>query len=281
MIGYVPNAVLGDAVIENVFYKDWGCAGIVVIIAIPALSAVLFVLRRDDSEARQSLYKIKEQIATMFMHTILREARGLISLVEEHLPEALTRVRSKEPLPNRFDKFCAHLRELSDDELSSRSKKYGDIVEQTLADILSDEISRLVDAADPRKQSISSKIHNPTGLRFSLGGETILRLDFLARKTVGVERRSRRYRALRKIATVAFCSAALGGFLFLVPVFWVQGRWGYVWANIALAILIVFGSLGLLSLLIFGLCESRLKTDGRACEDDPGFEKAFELWKGR
>jgi len=273
--------ILGNSAIGNTFYQEWECAAIIVPIAIALLGCFWFVFKRDDSETKQALYKIKDQIATMFMRTVVSEARCLIKIIENHLPEALTRVGRGAQGVTRFDKFCAAIREMSAEEFKEAGEKYGFIVRDTFSQILEQEVERLLEAAGVNPQSVNARLKNPSGLRFNLEGETVLKLHFLAQRTVRAESRVRRYKFSRKLAFVGFIIGGVGGLSFLVPVFWIKGEWGYIWGQVAFWLLVCSGIVGLLSALALGLCECQLKTESQECEDDPGFQKAFELWKGR
>lgn len=272
---------MDNSTIGNTFYQEWECAAIIVPIAIALLGCFWFVFKRDDSETKQALYKIKDQIATMFMRTVVSEARCLIKIIENHLPEALTRASRGAQGATRFDKFCAAIREMSAEEFEEAGGKYGFIVRDTFSQILEQEVERLLDAADVNPQSVNARLKNPSGLRFSLEGETVLKLHFLAHRTVRAERRDRQYKVSHKLAFIGFIIGGVGGLSFLVPVFWIEEKWGYIWGQVAFGILACAGIVGLLSTLALGLCERQLKTESQECEDDPGFQKAFEVWKGR
>ena len=156
---------------------------------------------------------------------------------------------------------------------------YLNLAKEMLGNIVQAEVERLIDGASPGRQTITERLHNPTGVHFRLEGQTVLRLQFLARKTVAAERRENWFYASAKWAMAGFCVGGLGGLLFFPPLFWFDSAWGYIWANTALVVLMMFGVIGLVSVFLCFACETSLRREASACQDDPGFEKEFQLWK--
>lgn len=272
---------LANSSFENSFYHDWECLTVVSPFIVALIAGIWFVCKRDDSEARRALLSIKEGIATMFMQTVIFEAHCLMRIVVNYLPDALSQICAEEPRKTRFDNFCAALRKLPEEDIDTDRGKYAFIIRDSFSQILQSEIERVIKAADPSSQTIANRFQNVTGLSFSLEGQTELKLVFLARRTAQAEQREKLYHVSHKLALFAFIFAVIGGFLFLVPAFWVKAKWGFYVSQVSLSVFFVLGIAGLLAMLIFVNCETNLKRGRRECEEDPGFQKAFEIWKGR
>jgi len=199
---------LGASTVENALFHDWGCGRVVVPIVLALLTVIWFVLKRDDFEAKKAVYKIKEQVANMFTNTVVSELRRLVRIVEKHLPEALGQLEVQNARPSRFDHFCAAVRNMTAEEFEQRGDILRAIIKHEFSGILEKEIEELIEVAERGGGSGVSKSGNPSGMQYALEWETVLKLVFLARKTVWAERVYRRYYAARKAALFSFIISA-------------------------------------------------------------------------
>ncbi len=108
---------MGSNNISNNLYQGWNCLIVIFPIVAALLTGIWFLIKRGHEKTNEFIIGIKEEVHTVFMNTIINEARRLIQIVDEHLPHALSQDRSEEPFPSRFDYFCTSLRQIPEAQL--------------------------------------------------------------------------------------------------------------------------------------------------------------------
>jgi hypothetical protein len=197
---------------EFVAFQQWALFAVTVaaLVGLCKLTYVVFTgEHRDVVAARLSL----EQVASaFFVRLVLQEARRLFSVIDDHLPLALSQSQAAKPELSRFDHFCKSLKDIPAEELDDRGK-YANVIKECFGRIISDSAGCLFDAMASAGTSSSSSPLNPTSARFSLEGDGFLNFagvaefDYQNRKLEG---RFRRLWALVGVFSIAGILACVG-----------------------------------------------------------------------
>ncbi len=271
---------MGSNNISNNLYQGWNCLIVIFPIVAALLTGIWFLIKRGHEKTNEFIIGIKEEVHTVFMNTIINEARRLIQIVDEHLPHALSQDRSEEPFPSRFDYFCTSLRQIPEAQLD-RSGAYSSIIRVAFAGILKDQMDKLIGTIEPGPYEEGSELLNPTKLQFKLDGNTALMFSFLSHEHANIKWHERLYFFGRNVAIIMFIVAAISGLLCFIPIVWIQGIWGHIALRILFSVQCLCVIIGLLCFLIFAIIETKVKKILLRYNNDPGLKAAFDLWKSR
>jgi hypothetical protein len=219
------------------------------IAAVGGLSKLLHMVwkneHRDVDAARLSL----EQVASaFFVRLVLGEARRVFSIVDDHLPLALSQIKVLNPGLSRFDHFCQSLRSIPLEELNERGK-YANIIKEDFGRIISDGANRLLDAMGAAGSTASNAVLNPTTARFTLEGDGFLSFAGVAEFDYQNRRIEARFRRLWTTVGTFALLGIIAGVGVLIGIV-VNATWARSTASWSLMGLLVFG---LCSLTAFGL----------------------------
>lgn len=177
-------------------YQEWG-----ILVGVGALLTfsgvpVYWLMRRPVDEVRTNKLEIKSLITTQFQELVIDEARSVLTLVDDHLPSALTRVNDPGG-PSSFDRLAVGLREIDPEDPAP--EPYLQVLEQSLSGLLSRQASILLDqAAESARRDLTSE-ESPTGLRVSLSGETENMLFALAEAASELDHKEHMFTVNQKI----------------------------------------------------------------------------------
>ncbi|MDD5327167.1 MAG: hypothetical protein PHY02_05050 [Phycisphaerae bacterium] len=270
--------MVSEVCLQNSYFQNWPCIQIIGTVTIAIFGGIWFVWKRSDEETRKAVLSVKEQVSIFFEKLVFKEVRVLINIIDNYLPDALSQVKSEQSRLSRFDHFCAFLKKIPDEELSRERGKYAEVIRESFSSLLIDEVEKLISSLSYK---ISHDIYNPCHIRYGLEGDTVLRLDFIARQNIQVQKLEIYYNIWKIIALVLLVLSAMAGVCFCFLSFLFTAEIAFKCSTVSLWTFFISLIGGLISTAFFALKEYKLKNMYRACQNDPGFEKAFAKWKGR
>lgn len=241
---------------------------------------VLFHLRSSTEKVDHTYLQAKEALSTLFIHTVFDEARRLLRLVDDHLPAALAQASTKNPQISRFDYFCGALRKIGEEELDERGGKYFEIIRDSFSRIVSNQIDRLLQAAQEPDSPLPEDLINPSGIHYQLEGATDLTFQFISVFSARCHRRKRRTRIARIVGLIAFivvfiCVAASLFFLFFDA----------AWAETSMSYCLFAGTvafvIGIISTLTLEVNQHLLSELATAFQSKKGIDAKLDAWKNR
>ncbi len=267
---------IGQVNSTNEYYHNWGALQIVVMIVVALFGGIWFVWKRDDSEIQKYLLQIKAKLSYLFEDFVVTEARILVNLIDNHLPDALCETYKEEIGHSRFEHFCNLLKKIPEEEIDLSRGKYAEIFRESFCGILTNEVEQLLNSVDSKRQK-DSLIRKS----YSLEGLTSLKLSFIAHKTAISERLTKRYRSSKKWSLIFLVLSILAGLLFCFFAFWFKLKTNIPLGNIFLSAFVFLSALGVVGILVLALTEMTLKNISQDYKNDPNLEKAFQQWKDR
>ena len=268
----------------NCYFQNWACIAFILSTSVAMVGGIFFFYKQDGSDIKNIVLAIKDQIAAIFMNAVLEEAKLLLQVIDEHLPRSLSQSSAAMVSRSKFDYFCDQIKKLSEDikenEEFSERERYADIIKISFENILISEANKLVRIIEfsPR---LGETLYNSTGIRYGLMGETSLQLDFIAQKSLLIQKLMSRYSRLRTFIMMFWGIAAIFAAVFIFPVFFIDSNTGKWIASFAIGIWGLSAFISLLCLCFFIKYGCKLKQEYQDCKDDPGFIRAFVEWKGK
>lgn len=229
-----------------VIFCQWPLfAGVIAgIIALCKLAHTVFKNEHNDVDrARLSLEQVT---SSYFVEIVIQESRRVFLIIDDHLPDALTKPSSVGGAPlTRFTHFCQSLRKLSSEELVDEKSKYRNIIQESFAGIVSECASRLFEAMTRAGESADGPL-NPTGARYSLEGDGFLSFAHVAEFDYQNRRLVTRFRRIWTSVGVLSVLAIICGFGVLVGII-LDSNWAEKCARLCLVPGIVCVILALLA----------------------------------
>ena len=260
----------------NALYHQWDLGQKLSAVAVPIMGAIWWLIRKDNSVVKAAGLEIKQAVTTMFMQTVIDEARRLIKLLDEHLPIALSQESVVHPARSRFDQFCQSLRAINPDELEDRGK-YSAIIRDAFSGVIVQTIARLMEAAAASPRTVGVELLNPTGICFEMEGALHLKFAFVSHTSATALTRQRRYYRLHNIAVISFLVASVSIFLLWFPLF-VDAKWAW---NICVTFLLVTAlciPIGLISVVMSHFCQLWLERKAQSYRDKTGLVSEYFIW---
>lgn len=260
----------------NPLFHQWDLGQKLSAVAVVTITLLWWLIRRDDSIVKTASAEIKQAVSTMFMQTVIGEARRLVALLDEHLPIALSQETIAQPQRSRFDHFCNSLRAINPEELENRGK-YSAIIRDAFSGVIVETIKRLMEAAASSSRTIAGDLLNPTALRFEMEGVLYLQFAFVSDKGAEALARQRRYYRFHNIAVISFLIAIAGPFLLWFPLF-SDTLWAYDMCIITLLATAAAVPIGLIAVVMSYFCQQWLQRKAQAYRGDSGLLREYSAW---
>ncbi|MGA2583552.1 MAG: hypothetical protein ABSG31_09775 [Tepidisphaeraceae bacterium] len=260
----------------NLLYHQWDLGKALSAIAITLIGGIWWLIKRDDSDVRTAVLEIKQAITTMFMQTVIDEARRLLALLDEHLPVALSQETVVQPQRSRFDRFCQSLRAINPEELEDRGK-YSNIIRDAFSGVIMQTIDRLMEAAASKSRGVAGDLFNPTAIRFEMEGLLHLKFAFVSNTSAQAFARQRRYFRSHNAAVVSFLVASVCIFLLWFPLF-VDARWAWYMCVTTLLATAFSAAVGLIAVVRAHFCQRWLEHKALAYRQKSGLLVEYSEW---
>lgn len=225
---------------QNEFFQEWGFLGVLVGAAAALFQTSRWFFTSKHREVDEASLSLEQIASATFVALVLKEARRVFTLVDDHLTEALSQEQSVAPAQSRFDRFCRALRSIPEEELGPRGR-YTDVIRESFSRILSEVASRLLGAMDSHGVSTGNPILNPTGIRYSLERDGYLGFSEVSRFDSTNRAMERTFRGLWLASGILATMAGVCCAIAIVAVLYDDRAaqrvvWWCIWLGVGLAL---------------------------------------------
>lgn len=269
--------------VAHPYFRDWGLLYVLLISLTLSGTGILWITKQKDKEVTRSFLEIKEQLASLFLQTVIDESRKLFKEITKRLPEALSEPKEQESGASRFTYFCKAIKEetLEGEEVNQVSNtQYRLLVKDHLIDIIKTQVENLLHSTEINNELEHDYFTSTSDINFSLQSSTSSKFSFLSEKKAQAELRQRKYKRGSRLGFRFFCSAMIFGSITAIAFFFRPNFLVYI-INTGLIITFISIAIGFIFCLRMKISKEWLDSAKERYDSIKELEEEFKKWKVR